>query len=260
MNKRIIIMSVIGVLLLVVIPNSVSSRVRSTTKDALSPVISALYHGSSAIRKVAIVATNIKTLPTENDQLSAEVTRLLVENSNIKEVEHENALLKSELNYSGATTKRKLIGSRIIARSAFVFQDIVTIDKGQSDGVKVNQPVTSSGALIGKIISTGDKTADVELITSSSAVTQVQLQNSRTTAILKGGIRGLMLEYIPLDVVIAPGEGVITSGLGGDLRPGLIIGTVDRIVSQKNEVFQRISVKPAANISRADLVFIEINE
>ena len=141
-----------------------------------------------------------------------------------------------------------------------MFQDIVSIDKGQSSGVKADQPVTSSGALIGKIIYAGNSTADVELITSSNAVTQVQLQNSRTSAILKGGIRGLMLEFIPLDIVIAPGEGVITSGLGGNLRPGLVIGTVDRVVSQKNEVFQRVSVKSAANISRADLVFIEINE
>jgi rod shape-determining protein MreC len=248
------------VVVLFTIPFSVTNTIRSTVKNAISPVLAILYQQSGIVRRFSIISANINSLPKENDQLSAEVTRLLVENSNLKEVAHENELLRNELNISGALSKRKLVGARIISRSAFVFQDIITIDKGSNDGLAVGQPVTSGGALMGKIINVGKDSSDVELITSSNAVTQVQLQNSRTFSILRGGIRGLVVEFIPQDVAATEGEMIITSGLGGEMRQGLTVGTVDRVISQKNEVFQRVSIKPAANISRADLVFIEINE
>ena len=112
MSRRIILMAVVIIFILIVVPYSTSSRIRSITKDVLSPVISALYQGSAAVRKIAVTAANIKKLPKENDQLSAEVTRLLVENSNLKEIEHENALLKNELNFSSTSTKKKLVGAR----------------------------------------------------------------------------------------------------------------------------------------------------
>lgn len=260
MNKRIFTISAVIIVFLLIVPLSTSQNVRSSFKDVFSPLLKILYTNSNRVRNFAIVVANIKNLPKENDQLSSEVTRLLVENSNLKEVVHENELLKNELNLSRSETKRKLVGARIISRSAFVFQDVVTVDIGKKNGIKVGLPVTSSGALIGRVINVGNNSADVELITSSNAVTQIQLQNSRTTAILRGGIRGLIVEFVPQDITVVEGESILTSGLGGNLRPGLVVGTVDRVLSQKNEVFQRVSVKPAANISRADIVFVETDE
>lgn len=240
------------------LPVSWASRIRSTIKQEITPVLNPLYQSSLGLRKIAMLTHDLKNLPKENEDLSREVSSLLSENARLKEVDHENALLKKELQISSPDQNRKLVEAKIVARSSLSFLDIVTIDKGSSEGIKTNQAVTLNGSLIGKITSTASRSSDVELVTSGNAITQAQLQGSRATGIIRGGIRGLVLEYIPQDVQVVPGEMVITSGLGGEMRSGILIGTIMETISKKNDVYQSFSVKPATNISRVDLLFVEV--
>ncbi len=258
MKRSQIITSTIIILLLLVLPVSLSSKVRGTVKGGLSYAVRPLYAGSNALRSVGLTLKNIRTLPAENNSLSNEVTQLLVENSRLKEVDYENSLLKSELKFEQTDPGRRIVAGRIIARSALSLQNIVTIDRGADAQIKVGQPVTLQGALVGKVVAVGPKTADVELVTSSSAITQAQLQNSRATGIVRGGIGGLVLDNIAQDTHVDPGENIITSGLGGSLPAGLLIGTVIDVVSQKNDIFQSVRIKSAINVERIDIVFVEV--
>lgn len=257
-NTKIVLAVMIIGAILILIPGRQAEGVRQSFKKGLAPITGLIYRSSASVRKTILVIRDLKAAPAENQELSSQIAQLLTENARLKEVDYENSLLRSELKLSSSQPNRKLVGGRIISRSTFSFLDVITIDRGTKDGIKADQPVTLNGALIGKIISVGSGTADVELITSSNAITQAQLQNSRVTGVIRGGIRGLVLDYVPQDTPVTPGETVVTSGLGGNLRAGLLIGTVIDVISKKNDVFQSISIKPAVNISRVDWVFVEI--
>ncbi len=251
------IILILGLVLLLLIPVGRAEHVRNQIRSIGAVVIEPLYTASASLRKVFISIRDLKDLPRQNEALSSTVTELLVENAELKEVQHENSLLRDELKFSENGAKQTFIAARIISRSAFSLQSMITINKGNDDGITTGQAVTLSGAYVGKIISSNNHMANVELITSPNAVTQGQLQNSRMTGIVRGGIRGLILENIPQDTSIAEGENVLTSGLGGTLRAGLLIGTIQGVISKKNDIFQSARIKSAANIDRADILFVE---
>lgn len=255
-NRIIIVAAVVIIVLL--LPVSYSRQIRGAIVSSSQPLLEFLYEQSLSIRKIAITIRDLRRLPTENENLVAQVSRLLAENSTLNELKHENQLLRQELKIPVGEQRNKIIASRVIARSTLSFLDLVTIDHGHVDGVTIGQAVTVNNAFVGKVVSVGPRTADIQLVTSSDAITQGQLQTSRASGVVRGGIRGLVLEYIPQDTVITSGEVVITSGLGGVLRPGILIGTVEAVISKKNDIFQSISIKPAVSISKVDIVFVEV--
>ena len=65
--------------------------------------------------------------------------------------------------------------ARVIARSSTSWYSGVKIDKGSSDGVKLDQPVIAAGGLAGKITRVTGGTAEVTLITDGSSAVSAQI-------------------------------------------------------------------------------------
>ena len=82
------------------------------------------------------------------------------------------------------------------------------------------------------------------------------LQTSRAKGILRGGISGLILENITQDVEYEPGEYVVSSGLDGEIKPGILIGKTGSLESSTSDLFKNISVEPLFDLSKLELVFI----
>jgi len=255
-RNRFLIFSIIAVL--IIFSLTLVGPVRGSVERLFGPVLAVFYSKSVAVRKTVQVVRSLDTLPRENEDLNNRIADLLAENARLKEIEHENILLRDELKISSENKNRRIVATRVIARSPISFLDTITIDRGATEHIATGQPVTLHGSLVGKVISAADHTAQVQLITSVDAITQAQLQNSRTNGIVKGGVRGLIMDFIPQDTSVSPGESIITSGLGGSLHPGILIGTVESVISKKNDIFQSISIKPAAPITLIDIVFVEV--
>ncbi len=255
-NRTVLLVIVTAALLIV--PSMIITPVRSAGRQLLRPVTSALYAKNVTVRRWVGIVHNLSSLPAQNDTLSGQVAELSAENARLKEVDHENTLLRAELQVSPVGSPRHIVAARVTNSSPFSYLDRISIDRGGNDGIKGGQAVTIHGNLVGKIVSVSDKSADVLLITSIDSIVQAELQNSRTNGVVRGGIHGLVLESIPQDTSVTVGENIVTNGLGGSLRPGLLIGTVSGIISKKNDIFQSIAIKPAINLSLVDVVFVEI--
>lgn len=247
---------IISFLFVVVVINherSSGSLVRVT-----GSILAAFENSGRTVRRTLRIFRDIRSLPAENDSLNSRLSDLLFENARLKEIEHENQLLKNELKISSDLAERRVVAARIVARSPFSFFEVVTVDRGQRDGLADGQAATLHGNLVGRVVATSENSAQLQLITSSDAIIQARLQNSRANGIVRGGVQGLQLELIAQDVTILPGENVITSGLGGALRPGILIGTVLAVSSNKSDIFQSVAVKPATDMNTVDIVFIEV--
>jgi cell shape-determining protein MreC len=100
-------------------------------------------------------------------------------------------------------------------------------------------------------------TSKILLITSKDSIIQAMLQNSRSKGVLRGGISGLYLDDITTDTTYKIGENVVTSGLGGDIMSGMLIGTAGKLESASSSIFKTISVEPLVDISSLELVFVK---
>lgn len=198
----------------------------------------------------------INKLLEENKNLKNENENLQTKLDELKEVNHENEILKEELGFIKENKEEGIIPAQIIGRSPTGFSQNLKINKGRKDGVKKGETVVSHGYLIGTVSEVTENFCEVFLITNANSLIPVILQESRGTGLLKGGLRGLMMQEIPLDNKTKVGEVILTSGLGGDLPAGVPVGSVEKIISQESEIFQEVSVNSPINFSKIELVFI----
>lgn len=199
---------------------------------------------------------SLNSLSKENQNLIKENLELQGQLAIIKEVQHENEILKKEIGFLSNKGDLKLVPANIIGRSASGYLKTIVIDRGANDGVKENQAIISQGFLVGKVTQVFSNSAEVILITDNNSLIPVVLQDSRGTGLLRGGYSGLTVEDIPLNIPIKKGEQVVTSGVGGDIPLGLMVGTVDEVISHEGEIFQKVAVKSPIQIYFLEFVFV----
>lgn len=199
---------------------------------------------------------SLGSLGRENQKLIIENLELQSQLSILKEVQHENEILKEEMGFLHTKGDLKLVPANIIGRSLSGYLKTIIIDRGANDGVRKNQAVVSQGFLVGTVKEVMGNSSEVILITDNNSLVPVVLQDSRGTGLLRGGFGGLTVEDIPLNITIAKDEQVVTSGLGGDIPSGIIIGNIEEVVSRQGEIFQKVSVKSPIKMYFLEFVFV----
>jgi rod shape-determining protein MreC len=156
----------------------------------------------------------------------------------------------------------KPVGARVIARSPTVWYTTVKINKGSSDGIRRDQPVIAAGGLAGKVTTVTGGNAEVTLITDSSSGVSAQVMPNGANGIVRAEVGkpdDLLLDYIQKGRKIRKGGTVVTSGFrsqrGESLFPrGIPIGKVTRVDLDEVALYQRVHLKPFADLRRVDYV------
>lgn len=201
---------------------------------------------------------HLASLGKENQSLIKENLNLQSQLSILKEVQHENEILKKEIGLLEKNNNNKIqvLPANIIGRSSLGYIKTIVIDRGLNDNLKAGQAVISEGYLVGTIKQVYDSSAEVDLVTDYNSVVPVLLQDSRGTGLLRGGLKGLTMDDIPLNISIKKGEQVITSGLGGDMPAGILVGEVREVISHEGEIFQKVTISSPIQIYYLEFVFV----
>ncbi|MEX1051896.1 MAG: rod shape-determining protein MreC [Patescibacteria group bacterium] len=233
---------------------------RDLARQALAKPVLAVSTISTKISNTFLLIGSIRQLAKENSQLREQTVAQLAEIAELTNVKNENQQLRQDLNFNNLHPELSLQPATIISYSPIGSYQALTIDKGSQDGIIENQAVVSSGFLIGKIKNVAVSSAEVWLLTNRNLATPVILTGSQVTGILKGGIRGLVVDNIPVDTIIAPGELVVSSSLEGLYPAGLAIGQVEETISQKEEIFIALRISSPVNIANIRTVFVISNK
>lgn len=221
------------------------------------PVISATSRATRSVSGSFSFLGSIGHLASENDSLKQQVEKLQAENARLSEVDKENSALRSQLKFQGKQPYEE-VPSFVIGYDPTSFTEFLTIDKGTESGIKNGAPViTDSGLLVGQVREAGWRSSKVLLTTDSNSSINAVVQDSRASGIVKGdhGL-GLTMGLIPQDEVIKEGDRVVTSGLGGEFPKGLVLGEVQSVSQQANELFQTARLKPAVSFRDVEIVFV----
>lgn len=218
---------------------------------------------SSLSTKLSNQSIAFLTLWSKLSSEQAQADRLKEENLNLKakidrlgELERENVALRELLGVSKSNVSEKTIVARVIGLAPEGFFQTVTIDRGSLDGIRVGDAVVRSGFLIGRVIEVGEKNATVRLVTAHSSVVPVVLNNSRAKGLLRGGIKGLVIEDIPVDAQIQKNESIVTAGLIENIPAGISVGEVEEIISGKGDIFQTVKVKSPVDFNQLEIVAV----
>lgn len=197
----------------------------------------------------------------ENDILKAENNELKKDVATLSEILNENKRLKELINYQTANSEYEYVSAKVTARSGSYFFSTFTIGVGKSSGVDVGMPVVTGSGLVGKISEAGATWSKVTSIADSSSAVSALIERTRDNGTIKSTLSTdenafiLLLEHMPIDSSIQPGDSVITSGLGGTYPKGIVIGTVGE-VEQKNDGNKTVVIEPIADFLRIEEVMV----
>jgi rod shape-determining protein MreC len=197
-------------------------------------------------------------LKDEVERLRSQLAEAQVELRDVGQLKQLDAL-RAE-NYFPQSTAP--VTARVIARSSTVWYSSVKIDKGSDDGLRENQPVIAAGGLIGKLTSVTGGTAEVRLITDGQSGVSAQVFPAGVTGVVRpevGNPEDLILEHVESGRRVTENTLVITSGFTSaqteSLFPrGIPIGRVTKVDLDELETYQRVHVKPFADLRRIDVV------
>ncbi len=236
----------VGLVVLLVLLNAIGllRPVQSVVGLALEPVTKTLQiRGKSDLEK-------------ENADLRDEVATLKGEVAAREESKIENDALRAQLGFA-QSGNYELVRGEIISQDPSNYQQLLTIDRGSSSGIKKDMVAVTGGVVVGKIVDTTPSTAKVQLITDFSSAVPVLDQATRATGLVHGtrGF-GLALEMVPQTDTLQAGDALITSGFGGDYPKGLVVGTVGTVKKRDADVFQTAEVRPAADFRKLESLFV----
>jgi rod shape-determining protein MreC len=187
-------------------------------------------------------------LVTENNKLKAE---LRSKDEAIKEAERLRQLYGLS-----DTAIGKFVVARVIGRDPSLSLQTITIDRGTTMGVKVNASVVTPDGVVGRVMSVGNFSAVVQLITDAQSYVSSMVKDTRVQAVLKGtGGSDLELDYIDNDSHIVEGNELITSGLDQIHPKGQPVARVIS-VGPRRGLFKVVVARPIAEMRRLEEVLI----
>jgi rod shape-determining protein MreC len=235
-------------------------RFFNPVRDALRTVISGPAHAVSAVgaraKSAFAVLFTVHDLARENTQLKEQLIAKEAEIAKLQFAQGENEQLKKDLQFRLSRSDFNVVAANVLNYSPTNIYQTITINRGSADGIAVGQAVVSAGFLVGKIQAVSEKTAEVWLLNNRNLLTPVMLTESQTVGLLKGSIRGLVVENIPLDTKVDKGTAVVTSALEGLYPAGIAVGVVEEVISAKEEIFLTLRISSPVNPSNLTSVLV----
>jgi rod shape-determining protein MreC len=198
----------------------------------------------------------------QRDELRKQVDRLrrqVVDDEAEKHGYHE-LLALYKLDNQLSIGDYRPVAATVVAKSPNIWYSTVTIDKGESSGVRVNDPVINDEGLVGKVAQVASDGAQVTLITDSSVGVSARIGTSGATGIVQpkvGDPNDLLLQYLPANARADKGEYVVTSGTVSSpddslYPPDIPIGQVTSI--NEESAYRSVNVHPLADLHNLDVV------
>jgi rod shape-determining protein MreC len=203
---------------------------------------------------------DIASLRARNTELETQVSQLQAQLIELQQRVNETEILAALVDFSRANPESTYRAASVIGRDPSPFLHYIIINRGSNEGIRRGMPVVTNQGLVGRIDAVIADAARVQLITDPGSAVNVYLQNADTSAMLLGSVTGdITLDMISQNVLVEPGDLILTSGLGGGFPSDLVLGQVVTIRTLEFELFQQATVQPAVDFSRLEIVLVITN-
>ncbi|RBW71595.1 rod shape-determining protein MreC [Bacillus taeanensis] len=265
-NKRLIVLLVSIIILVAMIGFSMKERKSLSTpeqflKDSVGWVQSIFYKPAQAAAGFFENIQEMKNLYEQNQVLKARLDEYAKLAYDVKELKEDNESLKALIDKKESLQDYNVFPASIIARSPDRWNKLITIDKGQKDGIDQNMAVITPEGLIGKVLHAQEFSSTVQLISAldrTNRISAVVEDNEEIFGIIEGfnSEKQMLIFNATADIEIKEGAAIVTSGLGGVFPKGLIIGEVVEVKNDDYGLTKSAYVKPAANLYNIDHVMV----
>ncbi len=249
--KRSITVCIIG--LSIYIFTTAPKQLSAFSLEIVGHVVSgSLFIHEGILKQINLITKNIaylQDLTKENIELRLEVERLRRLQSDMYFLQAENIELKKLLSVV-EDGQYQYVTAKLLSISLNPFSKTALVSAGENHGVRLNQVVTNSDGLVGRVIEVSQHFSKIMLVTDANSRIPIITTMSRVRGIWAGDNDNGRILYLPNQHTIKKGDRVVTSGYGSIYPYGILVGYVSE--SGANEVV----VKPVVDLSKTEFVTV----
>ena len=203
-----------------------------------------------------------KALEEENQELKDQIAKMERSVRQAEADSAENERLRELLNLRPQEEKWELESATILERSSSNWTRSFTLSKGTDCGISVYDAViTSEGFLVGTVSEVGTNWCTVLCITDTDTSLGALVFRTDEIGVAEGDFQlmdqsKLKLSYLSPDAQLLNGDLIVTSGLGGFLPSGLVIGSVEEVKLDDSGSTQYAVLQPSADFDALTEVFV----
>ena len=215
------------------------------------------------------VADNLEKLRdvmARNEELQAQVHELTTELSTYKmeqyDIEDMRKLLDLDEQY-----KYEKIGASIIGKDAGNWFDTFIIDKGSEDGLEVDMNVIAGSGLVGIITNVGPNYANVRSIIDDRNSVSAMVLTTSDKCFVNGDLEMMSEKQVigfsdltDEDGKAAVGDQVVTSYTSSKYVPGLLIGQINELNTDPNNLTKSGTITPAVDFEHIKNVLVILDK
>jgi rod shape-determining protein MreC len=198
-----------------------------------------------------------KLVRRENASLRGENEQLRVQTLQAGETREENTRLRRLLVLRDRLPLATVTGE-VIGREAGGWVRSLTVNRGRGDGIAQQTPVIMPEGLVGRVVQVHRGAAVIQLLNDPASTVGAVVQRTRTAGLVEGDAGGAVrFKFMARDgASVAPGDLVVTSGLGTLFPKGLPVGRVVKIEDKGSALFHFAVLAPAVDFSRVEEVLL----
>ena len=243
-----------------------SGGLQRTVSAAFSPVQTVADRALKPARDLVNWFDETFDARGENKRLAEELEAVREQAVAGKAAVGENAELRKllRLDRTGvlAASAYEPVTGRVIARSPTIWYATVTIDLGEGDGVRVDDPVISGAGLVGRIASVGGGSSQVTLLTDHTSAVTAKVVPQGVQGMIRpevGDPEDLVLDFIDSSRKVGVGDAVVTAGWRAQdfaslFPPNLPVGEVTKASIDEQVASRQVQVRPYADMRNLDFV------
>lgn len=208
---------------------------------------------------------NFETLQevrAENKALQEKVDELTVQNNLLQQEKYELERLRELYALDQTYSDYKKVGAHVTANDSGNWFSSFVIDKGEKDGIAVDMNVMAGKGLVGIVTEVGPNWARVRSIIDDTSKVSAMLLSTSDNCIVTGDLTlmqdgKIRFEQLPNnETVIEVGEQVVTSHISSKYLPGILIGVVNEIEVDSNNLTRSGYITPTVDFQHLQEVLV----
>ena len=222
----VLVLVLTGIFLLWRIDSPRVERFRAQVTDQIVPNLDWAMAPITGTINLARDFQSYRRIAEQNTELRRELRQMQAWKEAALQLEQENARLL-DLNNVSLDPRLTYITGVVLADSGSPFRQSVLLNVGARDGIVEGWATMDGIGLVGRISGVAQDTSRVIMVTDATSRIPAMIQPSGQRAIVAGDNSAVPpIDFLENPDLVRPGDRVVTSGDGGVLPAGLLLGQV----------------------------------
>ena len=251
-----------GLIITSLATDRVAAPLRSAAGYVITPFQNSINDIGNWLSDLSAGFQSKQELAEENKELQEQIEDLTMKNNELMQNSAELERLKALYELDTSYENYNKVAAEVISKDPGNWYSTFVINRGTNSGLQVDMNVIGQGGLVGIITEVGANWAQVRSIIDDESNVSVMIRNSSANFMVSGSLlekTNGKINFFQLsdpDDEVAVGDAVVTSHISSKFLPEILVGYIDEISLDSNELTKSGTIIPVVDFSNLREVLV----